>query len=198
MKFDNGLPFGDPAREFVPALALWLEGLGVSVTWNRPRTPQDNAKVERMQGLTARWSQAAKCAGIEPLRQGLREACRFQREQYPTRVLGGMTRAGAFPELARVRRPYSPERFDLGRVKQFLAKGMWERKVSEVGQVDFLNQKFSLGRANKGTLAYATYLPDTHQWSFQDRKGKTMRLFPAQFTAESIIDMTAFQSKRVP
>src|SRR3954468_9301443 len=55
IRVDNGKPFGDPQRCSVPELALWLIGLGIEVVWNRPRTPKDNAKVERMQATTSRW-----------------------------------------------------------------------------------------------------------------------------------------------
>lgn len=196
IKVDNGLPLGDPSREFVPPIALWLTGLGINVIWNRARTPQDNAKVERMQGVTAKWSQAVKCIGIDSLRQNLHEACRFQREEYPTRVCNGLPRIKAFPKLAEGGRPYYKGLFDFEKVKEFLAKGMWERKISQTGQVDFANQKFSAGRKHAGTFAYITYLKDTHQWSFKDGHGKILRLIPADFTSESIQDLTAFQPKR--
>src|SRR3954468_7857520 len=55
IRVDNGKPFGDPQRCSIPELALWLTGLGIEVIWNRPRTPKDNAKVERMQATTSRW-----------------------------------------------------------------------------------------------------------------------------------------------
>lgn len=196
MKFDNGLPFGDPHRSFVPALALWLTGLGIKVIWNRTRTPQDNAKVERMQGVTARWSEARKCSGIGQLRHNLEKACEFQREKYPTRVLKGIPRIVAFPELKEKRRPYSPELFDIQKVKEFLGKGIWERKVSQVGQVEFANKSFYLGKANARQLTYATYLSGTHEWSFEDAHGKKMGLVSAEFTAASIKDLSAFQNKR--
>src|SRR5437867_5557619 len=61
IKVDNGKPFGDPQRTSVPELALWLCGLGVGVIWNPPRSPRDNAKVERMQGTTAAWAEVEKC-----------------------------------------------------------------------------------------------------------------------------------------
>ena len=47
IRVDNGKPFGDPQRCSIPELGLWLIGLGIEVVWNRPRTPKDNATVER-------------------------------------------------------------------------------------------------------------------------------------------------------
>ena len=64
IKVDNGRPFGDPQMELIPPLALWLIGLGIQVIWNRPGTPQDNAKVERSQGVMARWTEYAKSKNI--------------------------------------------------------------------------------------------------------------------------------------
>lgn len=61
IKVDNGRPFGDPKLELIPPLALWLIGLGIKVIWNRPATPQDNAKVERSQGVMGRWTEYTKC-----------------------------------------------------------------------------------------------------------------------------------------
>jgi hypothetical protein len=46
IKVDNGRPLGDPQLEIIPPLALWLLCLGIKVIWNRPATPQDNAKVK--------------------------------------------------------------------------------------------------------------------------------------------------------
>jgi transposase InsO family protein len=196
IKVDNGVPLGDPSREFVPPIALWLTGLGIGMIWNRARTPQDNAKVERMQGVTAKWSMAKQCKGIESLRKNLHEACRFQREEYPTRVCNGSTRITAFPKLATPGRPYRKEFFDFQKVKEFLAKGMWERKTSQTGQVDFANQRFTIGRKHAGKSVYIEYLMDTHQWSFKDSHGNTLRLVPADFNSESIQDLTAFRSKK--
>jgi transposase InsO family protein len=197
IKVDNGAPLGDPNKEFVPVLALWLTGLGIKVIWNRIRTPQDNAKVERMQGLTAKWSDAKNCVGIESLEQKLAEACDFQREKYPTRVCKGVPRIKAFPDLKEIRRPYDPGLFDLEKVKQFLGKGMWERRVSQTGQVGFVNQRFYLGREHGRQLTYAQYIPETHQWNFLDEKGKSIREFPSKFTSESIQDLSAFQNRSI-
>lgn len=188
---------GDPGREFVPPMALWLTGLGIEVIWNRAGTPQDNAKVERMQGVTAKWSQARKCVGIKALRQGLEEACRFQREQYPTRVYEGVPRIKAFPKLAEAGRPYCAEQFDLEKVKQFLSRGMWERKISQTGQVYLGSQRLYLGNKHRGQNAYAQYIPESHQWAFMDRHGKIIQVYPAKFTSESIKDLTAFQAQKV-
>ena len=181
----------------MPALTLWLTGLGIKVIWNRPRTPQDNAKVERMQGVTEKWSRAKTCAGMGELRQNLEQACKFQREKYPTRVCKGLPRTKAFPRLAEGGRPYFPEQFDFEKVKQFLAMGMWERKVSQNGVVEFGNRRYSVGRKMAGQFAYISYHPDTHQWNFQDKHGKMTRLVPAEFTSESIQSLTAFQPKKV-
>jgi len=197
IKVDNGAPLGDPGKEFVPALALWLTGLEINVIWNRASTPQDNSKVERFQGVSAKWSDAKNCTGIDSLEQKLKDACDFQREKYPTRVCKGKPRIEAFPELNVIRRPYCPEQFDLEKVKQFLGKGMWERSISQTGQVEFANQRYYVGRKYARQLTYIQYIPETHHWNFMDSKRKSIRMFPAEFTAESIQDLTAFQSRKI-
>ncbi len=192
MKFDNGTPFGDPNKHFVPPMALWLTGLGVEVVWNRSRTPQDNAKVERMQGLTAKWSEARKCDGIETLAVRLEEACRFQREEYPTRTCKGSTRIKAFPQLGRILKPFAEVEFDIDKVKQFIAKGIWERKVSSTGQVYLASKRLYLGKKHNGQNTYAQYIHESHEWVFSDKHGQIIRTFPADFNSESIQDLSAF------
>ncbi len=66
------------------------------------------------------------------------------------RVCNGLQRIKAFPRLAEGGRTYCPEQFDFKKVKQFLAKGRWERKVSQAGQVEFGNQRYTLGKSRQG------------------------------------------------
>jgi transposase InsO family protein len=48
-RVDNGAPWGSWG-DFPTALALWVIGLGVGMHWNRPRTPEQNGKLERWHG----------------------------------------------------------------------------------------------------------------------------------------------------
>ena len=71
IKVDNGKPLGDPQRASVPELALWLVGLGVDVEWIAPRSPRQNATVERMQRTTAQWAEPQCCNTQAQLQQKL-------------------------------------------------------------------------------------------------------------------------------
>lgn len=195
MKFDNGSPFGEPERAFLPAMALWLIGLGIEVIWNRAATPQDNAKVERMQGVTKSWSQAATCNCIDTLRLRLDQACAFQRDHYPTRILKGRTRQQAFPGLAASGRPFDPQAFEIQLVRNFVAKGTWERKVSCNGTVELGHRRYSVGRPHRGRNVYLFYNPDTDKWMvFLDKK-LLIASPDANLNTENVKKLTPFQKE---
>src|SRR3954471_11276520 len=91
IRVDNGKPFGDPQRCSIPELALWLTGSGIEVRWNRPRTPKDNAKLERMQATTSR--------NCTELQAKLDRAAIVQRERYQLRRVGPKSSKELYPEL---------------------------------------------------------------------------------------------------
>jgi len=99
IKVDNGQPFGDPQRCSVPVLGLWLIGLGIQVIWNRPATPKDNAKVERMQATSSRWVEIEQCVSCTELQSRLDKAARVQTEQYPLRRMSNKSRKELYPAL---------------------------------------------------------------------------------------------------
>ena len=145
IKVDHGRPLGDPTRMIIPPLALWLIGIDVGVIYIRPATPTDNAKVERMQGVTSNWAEPAKCASIEQLQQALDLATEIQRNHYPSRSCGRIARVEAFPKLTQKARLYNPDQFDFTRVYQALRDKSWTRKVSKVGQINLFGIMKSVG-----------------------------------------------------
>lgn len=149
-RFDNGRPFGDPKRETVSPLALHLVARGCDVMFNPPRTPTGNAKVERCQGTTGRWADAASCPDIETFRENLEYAVVAQRERLKTRVCNKLTRMEAYPGLMTNPRKYDGRDFDPRRVYRLLSKGLWYRKVSKMGQVSLFGQRFQLGLSHRG------------------------------------------------
>ena len=78
IRVDNGKPLGDPQRKSIPPLALWLEGMGIQVIFNRPRRPTDNAKVERMQQTTKNWAGVEACKNLAQLKRQLQYNCKLQ------------------------------------------------------------------------------------------------------------------------
>src|SRR5882672_9423518 len=83
IKTDNGSPFGVPTRDVVPVMSLWLKGWGIHPVLNRPRRPQDNAKVERMQGTSCRWAEVDKASNAKDLQDRLNRVIIDSLEKYP-------------------------------------------------------------------------------------------------------------------
>lgn len=187
IKVDNGRPLGDPGSDLVPVMALWLVGLGIDVVWNRPRQPTDNAKVERMQAVTANWAEPEQCADPAMLQRHLDEAAHIQRSLYRCRRLGHQTRAARYPALVAGGAAYAPEAFDLGRVLGFLAKGTWVRKVSQVGQIDFYGQRWQVGAAYRRQQVCLELDVSSQQWVVRDEDDQELKRFASSFISESTL-----------
>src|SRR5688500_7028941 len=99
MRVDNGAPLGDPTAQVTPALALWLIAMDVDMIWNKPRCPQQNGRVEKMQDTTARWAEVEQAPNLMVLQQRLDRALAQHRGFYPVVRLEGRTRIAAFPTL---------------------------------------------------------------------------------------------------
>lgn len=149
-RFDNGRPFGDPKRETISPCALSLVALGCNVEFNPARSPTKNAKVERCQGTTGRWADAAGSTDLTVFKQNLEYALVAQREKLPTRTCNGMTRAQRYPELYKNPRSFNAADFDKNRVLGFLGKGKWFRKISSVGQLEMFGKRYQVGFRHKG------------------------------------------------
>lgn len=139
-RVDNGEPFGSPSNDATPPLALWLIGHDIDVIWNKPRSPQMNGVVERMQGTSSRWAEIGQCATLEELQQRLDREALVQRQHFPVTRLHNKTRAEEFPGLEKSNRPWKPDEFRPGRVFEFLAKKTFTRKVSINGQIKHFGQ----------------------------------------------------------
>ena len=191
IKADNGAPLGDPQRMSVPVLALWLIGVGIEMVWSRPRTPRDNATVERMQATTSRWVEVEKCSSCQELQQKLDEAAVLQREKYPVKRLKAQSRKQVYPELWTNNRGYSPASFELPRVYQYLSKLVFVRKVNNDGTFNFFNQNVYVGWAHRGkTLSLHFDLPHQH-FNISDDKGHIIATLQADnFSAEHIVNLT--------
>ncbi|MEM0995389.1 MAG: hypothetical protein AAGI49_20315 [Bacteroidota bacterium] len=176
IKVDNGRPFGDPLLETVPPLALWLVGLGIKVIWNPPATPQDNAKVERNQGVMAKWTDFANCKNAQDLQMRLWKEAEFYNYHFPIRRLGHQKRIEIFPKLAHTTKEWNPADFKLNRVFIFLAKGAWQRKVSSSGQISLYAQRFSVGIDYKHQIVSIKLDAKKRAWVIFDANGKQIRI----------------------
>jgi len=186
IKVDNGRPFGDPQLELIPPLALWLIGLGIKVIWNRPATPQDNAIVERSQGVMGNWTEYAKSKNIFDFQLRLWKEADFHNLSFPIRRKANKTRIELFPSLSHTGVNWNPQNFKLNRVLLFLAKGYWERKVSSNGQISFYGQRFSVGIQYKHQKVSIKLNPRKNQWNVFISKGNLIKTYPSPFTQKSI------------
>lgn len=186
IKVDNGRPFGDPTRQIVPPLTLWLIGLGINVIFNRPRTPQDNAKVERSQGVLAQWTEYEKCQNHFELQARLWQQTDFHNLYYPVTRLGNKTRLEYYPKLLYAPNSFNPAQFDIQKVWDFIAKGAWEREVSAQGQFYIWGQRFSIGRKYAYHKISIKLNPQLNQWRVFDDKANLIKTLDAPFSTNNI------------
>jgi hypothetical protein len=194
VKVDNGWPFGDPQRKVIPVLALWLIGHGISVVWNRPRQPTDNAKVERMQQTTRRWVDLARCSTVALLRDRLTEVAQVQREQYPVSRLGFRSRASVYPGLHACEPRYAGSAFDIKRVYSYLSACRLVRIVASNGQASLYGHGYQIGKQYRGETIGVGFDADEVAWVFYDRRGAELRRHRArQLGAGDVLALSVSQ-----
>lgn len=189
-RFDNGRPFGTPTLDGVSPCAVVLAALDCEVTFNQPRSPTQNAKVERNQGTIARWADIKQCASLAEFQQALDRAVVDQRENYPTRVCQGRTRIATYPTLQSNSRRYDGQNFDASRAYRFIATYHFARIVSTNGQVSLLGHRYQVGgqhRGKKVVVNLATKM-NVPVWNFRDQANHTIaRLVARQLATTQYI-----------
>lgn len=190
IKFDNGRPFGNPFRDSIPLLALWLVGIGIQVIFNRPARPTDNAKVERMQAVTKNWSVPKNCQSVEELQAKLTYNCHLQRACYPLKRKEQKTRIQIFPKLLVLQRTYEETKFDMQAVWQYLAQGVWRRKVSKKGQIKFYGRRWQVGANLHGQVVDIVLDPTTQLWKVSSKNGDLQKEF-AFITEQELRELKA-------
>jgi hypothetical protein len=191
LRVDNGHPWGSQ-NDLPTDLALWLMGLGVNMIWNKPRCPQMNGVVERSQGVTQQWVEPQTLADPDRLQARLDWAVGIQRELDP--AVAGQSRLAAFPALATPRRADQMEHEDtmwcLARVDQFLAQGLWQRRVGRSGQISLSNRDYWVGKRQVGQDVSVQFDPTYRQWVICAHRGQELRRHAAeQLTRERIIGL---------
>jgi transposase InsO family protein len=175
-RVDNGTPWGS-AGDWPTDLALWLIGLGVAMTWNPPRTPQDNGVVERSQGTGKRWTEPSTCKDADELQRRMDDMDRIQREVYPS--IQGKSRWQAFPDLKQVDRPYSKtwekRHWDLELVLAHMSEYSAVRHVDRKGRVSVYNRHHCVGAAHQGKSIYVFLDPVDREWVFATAEGVQIR-----------------------
>lgn len=182
IRVDNGEPFGSPESSTTTELALWLIGYGIHVIWNKPACPQQNAKVERNQSTSRRWSEVMKCPDFETAQKQLDEAARIQRDCFPVSRLENQTRKQAFEEIYTLYRPWDDSIFDPFLVYEFLKTKKYIRKVSSNGQITQFRHKHAVGFPYKGQYVSlkleVTVLEDAQpmlSWTISDSNEKLIK-----------------------
>jgi hypothetical protein len=195
---DNGKPFGDPQRSSVPELALWLIALGVKVIWNRPRSPRDNAKVERMQGTTSRWAGIQSCCNCTELQSRLDEVAQLQRETYQVKRLGYQSRKQCYPQLWSNSRTYSSQCFEVSRVECYLSQVTFVRKVTSRGLFSFYAQSVYIGYAHRAKTISLSYDATHKQFMIAEPDGSIIACLAADnFSSQNIEGLSVCQNRYV-
>jgi hypothetical protein len=161
---------------------MWAIGLGVAMTWNTPRRPQENGVVERSQGTAARWCEPWTCASPAELQARLERMDRLHRETYPYRA--GQSRAAHHPGLAHSGRPYAVESeaelWEWSRVAAHLSGYAVSRRVDPRGCVSTYNRGLYVGKIHRGETVWVTFDPEANDWVFADARGHYLSRKPAE------------------
>ncbi len=194
IRTDNGEPFGVPTRDVIPIMSLWLVAWGITPILNRPRRPQDNAKVESNQGTVSRWAEVYKCQSLEQMQQCLDDACTLQRDLFPVKRIGKATRKDVYKDLYSVARPFNEAIFDEQKAYRYLAQAVYPRKVSNGGTTAVYNKPFQVGAAHKGKTVFVKFDPNNVAWLFFDQHGNLLKAIPdPRFSRQNLFNLTVCQ-----
>lgn len=194
IRTDNGLPFGVPTRDVIPIMSLWLAAWGILPILNRPRRPQDNAKVERNQGTLSRWAEVYQCRSLEQMQEHLDVAATMQRDFSPVDRLGKKARIDVFKDLYATSRPFNQAVFDEHKAYALLAKAVYPKKVSAGGTTTVYNKPFQVGAQHKGKTILVRFDPQSIAWIFEDQHGNLLKTMPDQrFSRQNLFNLTVCQ-----
>lgn len=196
LRLDNGWPWGGWFDLPTP-LALDLAGLGLQLHYNDPRSPRQNAVVERSHQTSQNWVEPSRCADAEQLQSRLEQMDQIQREHYPHQ--GVRSRLQKYPDLSHSTRPYEPsqENWQLQRCREYLASHVGQRQVSDKGQVWVYGRRYQVGRVNRGKSAVVQYDPQSNEWLFSSSAGVLWCKQPAeQITAQHIRALDLLTDRR--
>lgn len=198
-RVDNGTPWGSKG-DWPTDLALWLIGLGVTMTWNPARTPQDNGVVERSQGTGKRWTEPSTCQDADELQRRMDDMDRIQREVYPS--IQGQSRWQAFPGLQQVERPYrkswEKRHWDLELVLAHMAEYSAVRRVDSKGQVSVYGRSHYVGKKHQGQDIYVLLDPVDREWVFATPAGVQLRRKSAEEITRERIRKLQVTNRRKP
>jgi transposase InsO family protein len=195
IRTDNGEPFGLPSRETVPMLSLWLMAFDIRPILNRPRMPQENAKVERNQLTSSRWAEVYECNSLQELQQKLDDACDMQCNHYPVRKLGNAARSKVFKDIHQIKRTLNMSDFDEKKAWQYLEKVVYIRKVSQSGTISVHGACFNVGYKNRTKAVQVKFQAADQTWAVVDTGSNTLikTLNDPRFSKENLFNLTICQ-----
>lgn len=178
VRLDNGLPWGGGGGNDLPAaMALWLAGLGLELTFNPPRQPRYNGVVEKSHETNQRWSEPGKASDAARWQQNIDAMDRRQREAYP--YLRGRSRLAVFPQLRHSGRAYGEsweeQNWEVQRAREYLAGFVARRRVSSAGRVTLYHRCYYPGRKLAGQIVLVHYDPVSCEWVFVEEAGPQVR-----------------------
>jgi hypothetical protein len=197
IRVDNGAPWASWS-DVPAALALWWIGLGITVIFNHVHCPQENAFVERCNGLVDAWGDPARCADFATWEKTCGWIAATQRQVYPAKH--GKTRLEVFPALCQNARSYSPQQesrqWHLQPVYDYLSVGLWPRLVSKIGQITVYGKPYRVGRAYVHQQVFVRLDANSGEWIIQDANGQQIIRHPAeQITTERICSLQVSQAR---
>jgi transposase InsO family protein len=160
--------------------------MGIRVIFNRVRTPQDNAKVERSQGVLSDWTEWEKCDNMWQLQCALWDEVDFHNIHFPVSRLQNRTRIQAFPNMLKSPKDFNPADFDIQRAFDFLATGSWEREVSLNGQFSFWGKRYQAGTKLAHQVVSLKMNAKNRKWQVFGPDGILLKELDTHFTADNI------------
>jgi len=189
---------------FPSRFTLWLAGLGI--THEFAGSAQENGCAERFhQTWYGRVVQGRSFQGLEHLQEVSDEELDWINGRLPSRgrECHGRSPLEAYPEAAKPRRPYTPEKeleiFSLERVYGYLASQHWWRRVSKVGQITLGSHRYGIGRAYAGQDVRITFDADAAEFVVEDsQQVEIKRLKPKGLTVEEITGLEPTPRQAAP
>lgn len=176
----------------------WLAGLGVTVTANPPRRPEDNGVVERFQGVGQAWGEPWLRRSADELQRRMDELDRWQRALYP--AVAGMPRMPAYPGLKHSGRSYDRagegRAWDLRAAWELVAAHLVPRDVSRQGKVSLYNRPYGVGLRWAGRRVRVGFDAEAGAWTFQDEHGHEIRRQVAPELSAERIQMLEVTNRR--
>ena len=199
LRVDNGHPWG--GRGDLPTeVALWVLGHGIAMHWNDPCRPQQNARVERTQGVSKGWVDSLTCPDPGELQRRLDENDRIQREVYPS--CEGLSRLVAHPALRHSGQLYTADweerHWSLQCVFAYLGGLLLRRKVDNSGKVSLYRHNYTVGRRYAGQDLWVWIDEETHDWVFATEHGTIDRQTARELTRENILQLSVARHSASP